>query len=283
MKTIVITSALLVSSISFANAGHNVAPVQINKHGIATQISLEENKNPQSPREFSALPSLIPVSIADTNKDISENTKGKVSTINDRITSLSYPSQEDKMKTEFRNLWLCKGSNYLQNEACEYTYKKGDTGPAGGIVYYTTDGGKHGLEVGLEDLVSSPWGCFGIAITGARGQEIGDGKANTDAILAADCTIDGVKSAAHVAASYSSNGISGWHLPSISSLKEIYYVVYRSSLPGFHRSGTPRFWSSTENNAERAWLMIFGPTYVSDYPDYKNVITAAKVRPVRPF
>ncbi|GAW87841.1 hypothetical protein bplSymb_SCF21201P001 [Bathymodiolus platifrons methanotrophic gill symbiont] len=187
------------------------------------------------------------------------------------------------MKTEFRSLKLCKDSEYLQQESCEYTYKVGDTGPAGGIVYYTTDDGKHGLEVGLEDLPASPWGCFGNAITGARGKNIGDGKANTDAILTADCTIAGVKSAAHVAASYSNNGISGWHLPSIGSLKEIYYVVYRSDLPGFHRSGTPLFWSSTEDNAERAWLMIFGSTDVEDYPDYKNVITAAKVRPVRSF
>ena len=39
------------------------------------------------------------------------------------------------------------------------TYEIGDTGPAGGIVFYVTDGGLHGLEAAPEDQDRGEWGC----------------------------------------------------------------------------------------------------------------------------
>ena len=47
-------------------------------------------------------------------------------------------------------------------------YAIGDLGPAGGIVFYVTDGGVHGLEAAPEDQGSGAWGCYGT-LTGAAG------------------------------------------------------------------------------------------------------------------
>lgn len=38
-------------------------------------------------------------------------------------------------------------------------YAIGDTGPAGGIVFYVTEGGIHGLEAAQVDQGYAPWGC----------------------------------------------------------------------------------------------------------------------------
>lgn len=58
-----------------------------------------------------------------------------------------------------------------------------NTGPCGGIVFYTPDGGLTGLEVSL-DLGTARWGCS-VTATGATGLVIGDGAANTAVILGA--------------------------------------------------------------------------------------------------
>ena len=44
--------------------------------------------------------------------------------------------------------------------------KIGDTGPAGGKVFYVDAAGVHGLEAALMDQASARWGCYGISIPG---------------------------------------------------------------------------------------------------------------------
>lgn len=95
-------------------------------------------------------------------------------------------------------------------------YEVGDTGPAGGIVFYVTDGGWHGLEAAqVDQSEGAPWGCYGTAISGADGTDIGSGAQNTAAILE-QCLEAGI--AARLAASYSLNGFDDWFLPSGTEL-----------------------------------------------------------------
>lgn len=236
------------------------------------------------------------IAIADTAGDIAKNSAGIARNKNNleavKIEALTMKNRVTSVPTEAAAetvfLWLCKDSDYPQWGACDDTYKVEDTGPAGGVVFYTTDGGKHGLEVALEDIkLSSPWGCSGTAITGARGQAVGDGKANTNAILAtdSDCTSVGMKSAAYLAASYSSNGISGWHLPSTGSLKLIYSVIFLNNLAGIEKNSSGEdivYWSSTEYDSNSAFAKDF---YDSSDPYLlgKQIENAARVRAVRPF
>jgi hypothetical protein len=59
-------------------------------------------------------------------------------------------------------------------------YEIGQTGPAGGVVFYTTDGGLHGIEMASEDLGPATW---------------------YDAV--------------NLAKEYESGGSAGWYLPSV--------------------------------------------------------------------
>jgi len=89
----------------------------------------------------------------------------------------------------------------------------GDTGPAGGIVFYLTDNtGQHGLEAApVDQSAAAIWGCQGISVPGANGTAVGTGAANTAAIVAG-CAEAGT--AAKVADAYSLNGYDDWYLPS---------------------------------------------------------------------
>ncbi len=98
-------------------------------------------------------------------------------------------------------------------------YAIGDDGPAGGIVFYITDGGLHGLEhatigQGLTGLAA--WGCSGKRI--GTSTEIGTGAQNTAAILAnSGCKTPGI--AAEVADNFGTV-LFDWFLPSKDELNQ---------------------------------------------------------------
>jgi hypothetical protein len=76
---------------------------------------------------------------------------------------------------------------YTKKSKLKPTYAIGHTGPAGGIVFYVTDRGTHGLEAAPADLSDgSEWGCSGggTPIAGADGTAVGTGAQNTADILA---------------------------------------------------------------------------------------------------
>ena len=125
-------------------------------------------------------------------------------------------------------------------------YAIGDRGPAGGIVFYITDGGSHGLEDARQDQVKpldpgAEWGCNLTDIPGADGTAVGTGLQNTDDILAG-CMDTPI--AADIAAGYGA----GWFLPSIDELNLLYL---QKDIVGGFSEGCPDFgcsiyWSSSE-------------------------------------
>jgi hypothetical protein len=126
-------------------------------------------------------------------------------------------------------------------------YAIGDTGPAGGIVFYVTDGGAHGLEAAPSDSPSAQWGCSTIPVDGADGTGFGAGQHNTDDILAAGCTESPI--AAEVANTLI-NGSLGWFLPSKNELNELY--IHRVVVGGFVNEF---YWSSSEATDSSAWAL----------------------------
>jgi hypothetical protein len=91
-------------------------------------------------------------------------------------------------------------------------YVIGDPGSAGGIVFYVTDGGLHGLEVApIDQDVGAEWGCFGTLLSGADGIAIGTGAQNTEDI-ADGCSTAGI--VAVLALDFTLNGYDDWFLPS---------------------------------------------------------------------
>ena len=69
-------------------------------------------------------------------------------------------------------------------------YAPGDTGPAGGFIFfvnpnYATDGWRYLEAAPFDQSAGAKWGCFRTAIAGARGTAVGTGRQNTADMLAA--------------------------------------------------------------------------------------------------
>jgi hypothetical protein len=166
------------------------------------------------------------------------------------------------------------------------SYDIGDTGPAGGIVFYVTDGGKHGLEAAPHDSPTVAWGCFGKRIKGADAAAIGTGRQNTFEILS-KCTESSI--AASVAKTQI-NGVLGWFLPSKHELFEMWDKLADSdgnnvntgptdpnNLGGFDSA---YYWSSSESASKYAWYRHF---YNGLHAAWGNKSFTRKVRAVRDF
>jgi hypothetical protein len=103
-------------------------------------------------------------------------------------------------------------------------YAIGDTGPAGGIVFYIDEVNGGGIEAALNaSSGAARFGCYGTMITGigggtANGTAIGTGAQNTLDIVSRECTTQGGNTgypvAADVAAAYTFGGFDDWYLPS---------------------------------------------------------------------
>ncbi|WP_431066979.1 hypothetical protein [Methylotuvimicrobium sp.] len=151
-------------------------------------------------------------------------------------------------------------------------YAIGDTGPAGGIVFYITDAGAHGLEAAPEDQGVAQWGCFGQSITGADGTAIGTGAQNTADILAG-CTEAGI--AAQLATDYAwPNGQTDGYLPSKDELNVLYQQ--RAVVGGF---ALYYYWSSSESASSSAWYQYFLSGNQANAMKYNTL----RVRAVRAF
>ena len=129
--------------------------------------------------------------------------------------------------------------------ATKSVYNVGDTGPAGGIIFYdkgkASDGWRY-LEAAPSDQSAGiQWHnrdyCYIKTSTA-----IGTGKANTEAIIAAQG--DGSYAAA-LCKNLTINGFSDWFLPSKDELALMYTNLKKAGLGGFGKDG---LWSSSQFN-----------------------------------
>jgi hypothetical protein len=147
-------------------------------------------------------------------------------------------------------LSICDGVLAWTTHGC-VTYKVGDIGPALGRVIYIKDGGRHGLEVSLEDQsTGAPWGCKRTDISGANPTAVETGESNTAAILAA-CSDTGI--AAKLADDYEQNGFQDYFLPSKDELHLIYQQKH--FLHGINEGDY--YWSSSQFSTDKAWAVYF--------------------------
>ncbi len=153
-------------------------------------------------------------------------------------------------------------------------YRIGGPGPAGGLVFYITDGGRHGLEAApIDQSAGAEWGCYKTEITGADGTTVGTGAQNTADILA-DCADPSI--AAALADNYSLNDFNDWFLPSKDELDLMYTNLRLNGLGGFANAN---YWSSTEFNSNGAWFQLFVNGGQSDV----NKLSTLRVRAVQAF
>jgi hypothetical protein len=151
------------------------------------------------------------------------------------------------------------------------TYKIGDKGPAGGIVFfdkgYSSDGWQY-LEAASRDALTAHWGP---RVSGTR-EGLVTGKQNTALIVRGNET----GTAAHRCREYQQGGYSDWFLSSSDELNLMYQNLKQKGLGGF--SGE-NYWSSSQFSSNLAYYQTFskgerGYTYRS---------TTYSVRAVRQF
>ncbi|MEI6876907.1 MAG: hypothetical protein WCL50_17470 [Spirochaetota bacterium] len=161
-------------------------------------------------------------------------------------------------------------------------YEIGDTGPAGGIIFYDKGSDEDGwryLEAAPSDQSASfPWfsGTFKYIFDMKTDTAVGAGKANTDAIVAAQG--EGAY-AASLCKDRNINGFADWFLPSKDELDLMYRNLKKAGLGGF---GESQLWSSSLGiNNEVAWNQRFSDGS-QDYGDFSNY-DRCSVRACRAF
>ncbi len=158
-----------------------------------------------------------------------------------------------------------------------YAYAVGDTGPAGGIVFYDkgsySDGWRY-LEAAPSDQSSGiQWGGYGTTV-GGTSTATGTGAANTAAIVARLGT--GSSYAARVCAELVLGGYDDWFLPSRDELNQMYQK--QGVIGGF---ASDSYWSSSEYGSYGAWGQHFynGLQYNAN----KDYLDGLRVRACRAF
>ena len=88
------------------------------------------------------------------------------------------------------HLWANRGPGEMTVWLSTREYAIGDTGPAGGLIFFVNpnraaDGWRYLEAAPFDQSGGAKWGCFRRMIAGARGTAIGTGKQNTADMLAA--------------------------------------------------------------------------------------------------
>jgi len=155
------------------------------------------------------------------------------------------------------------------------TYKIGDTGPAGGIVFYDKGSFSNGwryLEAApAETEFTAPWGGYGTNVEGTS-TAIGSGKRNTEIIVGKL----GISSAAGRCSRLDFDGFTDWFLPSEAELDMMYKNLELMGWGGFSGSW---YWSSSQDNNYLAWIQRFSDGVKGGYSKRDTY----SVRAVRAF
>jgi hypothetical protein len=171
--------------------------------------------------------------------------------------------------------------------AAPTVYRVGDTGPAGGLIFYDKGNNSGGWRY-LEAAPASTEGkdlqwSVSFFDTGAKGAEVGNGKLNTQNIMDASVQAAVLAAAARYCDRLQYGGYDDWYLPSKNELGLMYMNLKVDGLGGF---GAGWYWSSTEASTNGAWAQQFSDgSQSSGGSQYRDGYKAAtySVRACRQF
>ena len=186
-----------------------------------------------------------------------------------------------------------QGEDFGRDELTTTVYSIGDTGPAGGLIFYDkgfySDGWRY-LEAASSDIGNSVFGYYrpdkennnpiGTSLA------VGSGKYNTERLVKymdMDGTAYSYSSgedvkeyAARKCFDYSYGGYDDWFLPSKDELNLLSENLHKKGLGSFDGS---YYWSSSEYDAGSAWAQNFSSGSQDLYYRYYG----SRVRPIRAF
>ncbi|GHU22786.1 hypothetical protein FACS1894172_05080 [Spirochaetia bacterium] len=162
-------------------------------------------------------------------------------------------------------------------------YEVGDTGSAGGLIFYdksVVSNGWRYLEAAPSSIeLPAPWGAYIKNVSGT-GNAIGTGKKNTQLILAYLETISETGKAVHICDGRPYGGYTDWFLPSQGELNLMYINLKQNNLGNFQNDW---YWSSTEAGSTHAWGQDFGNGNQSGSVPYGAKDKSYLVRVIRQF
>ena len=161
------------------------------------------------------------------------------------------------------------------------SYKVGDTGPAGGLIFYdkgNNNGGWRYLEAAPADINRQLQATSEqIKTEDWSERAVGKGKSNTEAIMKEAANRGGGFGwAAQACDAYTLNGFRDWFLPSRDELHYMYGNLHLNGLGNFKNE---RYWSSTAQNSYYIWWEDFS-TGSQENNSHGNTF---RVRPIRQF
>lgn len=226
--------------------------------------------------------------LLDANAELSvrkdQKFDGGVTVIGAAAKSITNPSSpEHKVTLIPYYLWANRGVGEMTLWLPSREYEVGDTGPAGGLIFYknpnyAADGWRYLEAAPFDQSSGAKWGCFRRSIAGARGTAIGAGKQNTKDMLAACAEPD---TAARVCADLKVNGVTGWFLPSRDELALVYRNLKAAGIGSFPENGAldnVNYWTSSQESADMAAHIDFADSgrQHSDDKDFPRRIRAIR-------
>jgi len=162
------------------------------------------------------------------------------------------------------------------------TYKIGDFGPAGGIVFYDkgvfSNGWRYLEAAPVETEFQAPWGAYKQDLDGI-GTAVGFGKRNTELIVERLKALGESGKAAQLCVSLNFDGYKDWFLPSKDELDLMFRNLKLKGLGSFSNN---LYWSSSHDKYGYSWAQTF---YVGDQDQVYNYneFSMLSVRAVRAF
>ncbi|MCL2211280.1 MAG: DUF1566 domain-containing protein [Treponema sp.] len=165
-------------------------------------------------------------------------------------------------------------------------YNIGDTGPAGGLIFYdrgfVSDGWRYLEAAPAGTDFTAEWGAYRTDVAGT-GIEIGSGKRNTELIVNRLRQLGENNRAAQICIGMEINGYKDWFLPSADELILMYKNLKAKGLGSFRENV---YWSSTAmeitNPADiAAFFMNFRNP--ADMNNYGRRVDTYSVRAIRAF
>jgi hypothetical protein len=174
----------------------------------------------------------------------------------------------------------------------EKVYAIGDTGPAGGIIFYINPNYPsddwHYLEAAPSDQSSSIMWFSDIMYTsenyiatGAKSTAIGTGKSNTQIIV--NIQGEGIY-AVQLCNDLKLGGYDDWFLPSRDELNLLYENLHLKGLGGFNQGdGEEYYWSSSESADDDEVLYAWQQSFKDSEQEEDNKWYEYRVRAIRSF
>lgn len=165
------------------------------------------------------------------------------------------------------------------------SYKIGDTGPAGGIIFYdkgNSIGGWQYLEAAPQSTEAKViWSHERRVIESVINQRaLGLGKQNTQKIMDVfNNRGGGFDTAARICIDLTINGFNDWFLPSFDELNWMYGNLHRKGIGEFKNERYAYYWSSTQESSTSAFSIDFS----NGHQMSNDLIYTQYVRAIRQF